>query len=53
VVVVADHDPGGGDVYPPYLLGVVVGHDQVGTERSRLLVEGLRVGEANLVARAV
>ena len=50
--MVADHDPGG-DTNLSHLRSGVVGHDHVGTKRRRLPVEGIRVGEAHVVVRAL
>ena len=52
LVVVANHDPGGGDAHPPYLRGGVRADDHVGTERRCLSVEGIGVGEAHVVVGA-
>src|SRR5215204_6668167 len=46
------YDPGG-DAHLPYLRSGIVAHDQVGTERRRLPVEGLRIGEAHIVVGAL
>jgi hypothetical protein len=51
--VVADHDPGG-DEYLSYLRrSGIVAHDQVGTERCRLPLKGIGLGEEHLVVGAI
>jgi hypothetical protein len=51
-IVVADYDPGG-DTNLPHLRSVVAAHDQMGTKRSRLPVEGIGVGEVHVVVGAL